>query len=103
MSQAKLLGFLPVASWLSVEELIQLADLQRSIWRHDLPLCGMVLCSISYSGHSVKLRKHEPLSRSAFSFDDLGTTPHVVHHPGRMPKRIRITPLAIIARIFSKP
>src|SRR5215813_2402424 len=81
----------PVVSWLSVEERIQLADLQRSIWRHDLPLCGILLGSISYSGHSAKLRKHERLSRSAFPFDDLGTTPHVVYHTGRMSKVIRIT------------
>src|SRR5262249_27333881 len=58
---------------------------------HDLPLCGILLCSVSYSGHSAKLRKHERLSRSAFPFDDLGTTPHVVYHTGRMSKVIRIT------------
>src|SRR4029077_3882820 len=80
----------PVASWLSVEELIQLANLQRSIWRHDLPLWSILLCSISYSGQPVKLSKHEPLSRSALSLNDLGTTPHVLHHAGRMSKVIRI-------------
>ena len=37
-----------VVIWLSVEELIQLAYVQRSIWRYDLPLWSVLFFSISY-------------------------------------------------------